>query len=182
MPANYFSFLNLKLAFYIGFGNSLFMSFLKFLFISLALHIVLFIDTTEVLTVEKTPPVSLLLEQENSLSEKTLNSNSNINQTKQKPFKRAKSSYSDELIKFIQAQAVYPKAALALKQEGSVTISLTLNKEGIITYFELITPSKYGSLTSAALKLAGNLKQYKPFPWIGIETKSFTIPIHYILN
>ncbi len=157
------------------------MSFKKFLILSLTLHIVLFIDTTEVLTVRKQNSVSVLLEQKSTVSEKTLNKKTNKKQTQNKPSKKA-SSYSEDLVQFIQSQAVYPRAALALKQEGTVTISLTLNKKGIITYFELITPSKHNSLTAAAMKLAKNLKQYKPFPWSGIETKSFTIPIHYILN
>ncbi|MGH1467569.1 MAG: energy transducer TonB [Bdellovibrionales bacterium] len=130
------------------------------------------------------PPVALFLEQKTPISEKALNNFPNTNQTNQtnqKPSKQA-NSYSDDLISFIQSQAVYPRAALALKQEGTVTISLTLNKRGTITYFELITPSKHNSLTSAALKLAKNLKQYKPLPWSEFETKSFIIPIHYILN
>jgi TonB family protein len=82
----------------------------------------------------------------------------------------------------VQSKAVYPKSALSLKQEGTVTIKLTIAESGNVLGFKITKKSEFNSLNSAALKLAKKIQSFRPVPHGFSTKKTFTIPVNYILN
>ncbi len=164
------------------------MKFLIFLSLSLAAHSLLFLRLSPKHEAKKNIQAALNLEPFKEVSKKNLNEKQNKKPTKldkkQAGLKspKLKTSYFEELKGFIQSKATYPKSALSLKQEGTVLISLSLNMDGLVTDFKVLEPSKFNALTSAAIKLVKNTRQYKPLPKKFYPGRTFTLPIHYILK
>ncbi len=94
----------------------------------------------------------------------------------------ARQFYVKEAIKMINKTVRYPASAQQKGHEGSVRVTVTLNREGNITNIIASEPSKYSSLTKeavAAIKRAG------PFPPLPDAIKGdnivFTAPIRFTL-
>ena len=157
------------------------MSFNKFLCLSFIIHSLMFTTVSSHLHAKKDLKTQLILNLQKTKSENRLSSFPNKKQTNG-AFSKRSLSYTEGLIDFIQSRATYPRSAIHRKQEGTVLISLTLDRTGRVLNFKLLTASKYNSLNSAALKLARNIKQYKPFPNGSLAQQDFTIPVNYLLN
>lgn len=184
----------LKLDFYSASVKCKHMPFYKFLAFSLCLHSLIFIDLSGSLndfSLKKSSAVSL----EFKKTKENLNTfpNRNIKKTTPSRIKnqtqnsktstlQTSKSYINEFTKYIQTQAVYPKAALALKHEGTVVLHIKLNHSGSVIDYKILKASKHNSLNLASIKLAKNLPAYKPLPKSLRPSKDFTIPVHYIMN
>ncbi len=69
--------------------------------------------------------------------------------------------YRSNVMKLVYQQVVYPNRAVDRNQEGSVTLKVTLNRDGELAETELDEASEYGLLNQAALKA---VRRAAPFP------------------
>lgn len=94
----------------------------------------------------------------------------------------ARQFYVKEAIKLINKTVRYPHVAAQKGQEGSVRVTVTLNRQGEIVNIVASTPSEHSALTKEALAA---IKRAAPFPAlpnavIG-ENFEFTAPIRFTL-
>lgn len=77
----------------------------------------------------------------------------------------------------------YPSRSLSLEQEGTVRLSVTIDREGKVQDIQVIDESEHSALTRAAKKGA---KRASPFPPIPEKMKgddfSFSLPVVFRLN
>ncbi|MFZ4713357.1 MAG: energy transducer TonB [Bacteriovoracaceae bacterium] len=91
--------------------------------------------------------------------------------------------YIYELKLVLEQNKQYPNQARMLGQEGKVTVSFTLKKDGSIIDVKISESSTYSKLNEAALKLIESLKQFKPFPSeLKREQWTLNVPIQYSLE
>jgi protein TonB len=94
----------------------------------------------------------------------------------------ARQFYVKEAIKMINKTVRYPASAQQKGHEGSVRVTVTLNREGNITNIIASEPSKYSSLTKEAIAA---IKRAGPFPPLPDAIKGdnivFTAPIRFTL-
>ena len=91
--------------------------------------------------------------------------------------------YHAELIKWAYKHIRYPKRSVDLGQEGSVRISVIINRQGKVQEVLELEKSKYSRLNKAA---HGAIKRASPFPampdTLTDDIFTFTLPIAFRLN
>jgi periplasmic protein TonB len=94
----------------------------------------------------------------------------------------ARQFYVKEVIKLINKRVRYPAPAAQKGQEGSVRVSVTLDRQGNIISITATEPSKFNILTKEALAA---IERAAPFPALPPElpgnTFNFTAPIRFTL-
>ncbi|MBK8186944.1 MAG: TonB family protein [Cellvibrio sp.] len=94
----------------------------------------------------------------------------------------ARQFYVKEAIKLINKKVRYPTTASQKGQEGSVRITVTLNRQGEIIDIVASSPSEYSALTKEALAA---IKRAAPFPALPNtvvgDTFEFAAPIRFTL-
>ncbi len=98
-------------------------------------------------------------------------------------FKKYKEDYKTKLRAAIDKNKKYPIAAKRLKQQGLVTISFLVLKDGEFTKIKILKSSGIKRLDKAALKAVQNTKRFKAFPKeINKESLDFDLPIQFVLH
>lgn len=94
----------------------------------------------------------------------------------------ARQFYVKEVIKLINKRVRYPATAAQKGQEGSVRVSVTLDRQGNIIAITATEPSKFNALTKEALAA---IERAAPFPALPPELTgnsfNFTAPIRFTL-
>ncbi len=94
----------------------------------------------------------------------------------------ARQFYVKEVIKLINKSVRYPSTAAQKGQEGSVRVSVTLDRQGNIIAITATEPSKFNALTKEALAA---IRRAAPFPALPPELPgnsfNFTAPIRFTL-
>ena len=94
----------------------------------------------------------------------------------------ARQFYVKEVIKLINKRVRYPAVAAQKGQEGSVRVSVTLDRQGNIIAITATEPSRFNALTKEALAA---IQRAAPFPALPPELPgnsfNFTAPIRFTL-
>lgn len=94
----------------------------------------------------------------------------------------ARQFYVKEVIKLINKRVRYPATAAQKGQEGSVRVSVTLDRQGNIIAITATEPSRFNALTKEALAA---IERAAPFPALPPELTgnsfNFTAPIRFTL-
>jgi TonB family protein len=91
-----------------------------------------------------------------------------------------KEKYKRTLTELINSQKRYPNKALALQQEGVVTLRLVLAKNGTIKSVEVLEGSPYKSLAIASVNTIKTIHKFPALPKeLKMDEYSVRIPIEY---
>lgn len=94
----------------------------------------------------------------------------------------ARQFYVKELIKAINQKVRYPVSAQQKGQEGSVRITVTLDRQGNITNIVASEPSRYSALTKEAMAAINRAAPFAALPSaVAGESFEFTAPIRFTL-
>ena len=91
--------------------------------------------------------------------------------------------YSNNIRQMIEKKKVYPRKAKRRKQQGTVTVSFSVNKAGIVSKLRIVKSSGSKTLDNAALLAIKQVGRFPAIP-VGIQKTflSYTIPISYRLR
>lgn len=86
------------------------------------------------------------------------------------------------VLKRIQKARSYPRESLLREEEGDVTVSLTIGRDGSIAALELAKPCPFESLNRSALRSVRAAGPFAPLPDLWNRSIRVRIPLHYELN
>ncbi|MGL1889386.1 MAG: TonB family protein [Reichenbachiella sp.] len=93
------------------------------------------------------------------------------------------STYIQQIARKINLNRYYPAPAKRLKQQGTVVISFSLNKQGVITHSSIKSPSSFPLLNDAALKTLVKCNNFDPIPQtLALNVLDLEIPLEYNLT
>jgi len=92
-------------------------------------------------------------------------------------------SYTQTLIEHIRKYQYYPKKALIAELQGSVTLRITIDREGNILSRKLVKRSGSRILDREVLKMVGKATPYPVIPKeLEITTFAFNVPLNFTLS
>ncbi len=90
--------------------------------------------------------------------------------------------YISQLTRWTQRFAKYPKRALRRNQEGTVQITVTVNRHGALTDVQLAEASKHEWLNDAAKEAVESASPFPPMPTDLVDDEfQFTVPVVFKL-
>lgn len=90
--------------------------------------------------------------------------------------------YISQLTKWTQRFAKYPKRALRRNQEGTVQVTVTLNRNGALTDVQLAEESRHQWLNEAAKEAVESASPFPPMPAELVDDEfQFTMPVVFKL-
>ncbi len=92
-------------------------------------------------------------------------------------------AYAEEILKKVYASTRYPGSAIRRGQEGSVTLTLTVNRDGSLASTEVTQSAPHPALNRAARAAAIKASPFATFTQdMDFDSATFTIPIEFKLQ
>lgn len=88
--------------------------------------------------------------------------------------------YINRLLLHSQQMMVYPELSRRMRHEGSVLVSVTIDREGKLLNYELVESSKYRLLNDAVAEGIVKAEPFPPMPEKVLgDTYTFTVPVEF---
>ncbi len=92
-------------------------------------------------------------------------------------------AYAEEMLKKVYASTRYPSSAIRRGEEGSITLTLTVNRDGSLVSSEVTQSSLHPALNRAARAAAIKASPFAAFTQgMDFDSATFTIPIEFKLQ
>jgi TonB family protein len=95
----------------------------------------------------------------------------------------AKLAWKAELLRLLEINRRYPPKAISAKEEGTVSVAFTLDRQGRVVASRIVQSSGFVTLDNEVLELVSRAQPFPaPPPELRWDTVNLTVPITFRIN